>query len=95
MFPVYQQQCQNCLLTKKALVDPNRVKEIIKECLDAQTHFVCHKSTLQDDTGVCCRGFFDKYGDEVDKIQIFKRLNLIEFIELPDNEQLPNFKDFS
>lgn len=95
MFPVYQQKCENCLLSQHALVDPKRVNEIIKECLASKTHFICHKSTLHDNNEVCCRGFFDKYGDDIDKIQIFKRLNLIEFIELPDNEQLPSFKDFS
>ena len=93
MFKVYQERCKNCLFSKEALVNPERIKEIIKTCLEEKTHFVCHKSTMQDDQGICCRGFYDIHGDEVDKIQVFKRLNLVEFIAFTENEKLPSYKD--
>lgn len=94
MFQVYQERCKNCLFSQHTIVSSERVKEIIKECQDNQTHFICHVSTLENNGNICCKGFYDTLGDKIDKIQIAKRLGLVSFVELPETEKLPPFRDF-
>lgn len=95
MFKVYSTTCKNCLFSNDRLVSPIRANEIIKECLSAKTHFICHVASMDNGQDICCRGFYNQYGEELDKIQIFKRLNLIEFIEQPDSEKLPSYIDLN
>lgn len=95
MFQVYQERCMNCLFGKERIVSTERAKEIIETCKRNQTHFVCHVSTIENNGNICCRGFYDTFGDEIDKIQIAKRLDLVEFVVLPETEQLPPFRDLS
>ena len=95
MLQVIKSRCQNCLFEKDRIVSPERAKEIIKECISAETHFICHCSTMLNSGNVCCRGFYDIHGDEIRKIQIAKKLNLLEFVELPETEKLPPFRDYS
>jgi hypothetical protein len=78
MFDVYDQPCKNCLFSKDRIVSPKAAKEIITECLEQQTHFICHKSSMKGGE-VCCHSFYKKFIDKIDKLQIFERLNLIRF----------------
>ena len=95
MLQVFNSKCQNCLFKQDRIVSPERAKEIITECIDQNTHFICHCSTMLNSGNVCCRGFYDIHGDEIQKIQIAKRLNLVESVELPETEKLPSFRDYS
>jgi hypothetical protein len=87
MFQVYKESCHNCLLSKNRIVSGKRVKEIISGCKAKQTHFICHKASI-DDKDVCCKTFYDKFGHFSQMIRIAERLNMVKFIDLPDNEKL-------
>jgi hypothetical protein len=92
MLQVFNSRCQNCLFEQDRIVSSERAKEIISECIDQNTHFICHLSTMNDNGNVCCRGFYDTCGDQIQKIQIAKRLDLIEFVELPESKKFPPFR---
>ena len=84
---VYKECCKNCLLSPDAIVDANRRKEIIKECKKEQTHFVCHKASMEG-KDVCCKTFYDKLGHFSQMIRIADRLGAIEFVEQPETDNL-------
>jgi predicted PolB exonuclease-like 3'-5' exonuclease len=88
---VFKECCKNCLLSKDRIVDSKRVKEITKECLENQTHFICHKATMNDDEEVLCKSFFDKFGHYSQMVRIAERLGALEFVDQPDAEKLPPF----
>jgi hypothetical protein len=85
MFNVYNQPCQNCLFSKDRIVSLERAKTIVAECLEAQTHFICHKS---EDGEVCCHRFYKKFKNKIAKLQIFERLNMVVFKKQPSAEPL-------
>ena len=85
---VYNQSCQNCLLSKDRIVSPERAKEIIEECKKKQKHFIYHKS---DD--VVCRTFYDKLGHYSQGIRIAERLDMIKFVDYTDNKKLKPYSN--
>ena len=91
-FKVYKTPCQNCLLSKDAIVSPKRRREIIQSCATEQTHFICHKSSMEGGN-VCCRTFYDQMGNVTQMIRIAQRLRAVEFVDLPDGEKLPTYKE--
>ncbi len=96
MFKVYEKPCENCLFTDNRIVPPGRASEVIKESINDQTHFVCHKSSMGDYKNgdqVCCKKFYDEAGGKIQKIRIAERLGVVEFVELPDSEKLFAHKD--
>lgn len=92
MIKVYKTQCQNCLLSKDAIVSPDRRKELVRGCLKEQTFFVCHKSTMEGES-VCCRKFYDEYRDRVQVLQVSSRLGFVEEVDQPNNERLPSYTE--
>lgn len=92
MLKVYNQCCKNCLLSPDAIVSPSRVKDIIQGCVKKQTHFQCHKATMRGED-VLCKTFFDKLGQHSQMVRIAERLNMVEFIDQPDGEKLPTYKE--
>ena len=89
---VYSSSCKNCLLTKNRLVSPQRAKDILSGCKENQTHFICHKATMEDEE-IVCSTFYTKLGEHSQMVRIAKRLNMIEFVEQPDSEQLPTYNE--
>lgn len=87
MFKVYEESCNNCLLSKDRIVSGARVKDILQECKTKQIHFICHKASV-DEKDICCRTFYDKFGHYSQMIRIAERLKMVEFVPLPDNEKL-------
>lgn len=80
MFQVYSKACNQCLFTKERIVSASRAAEIIKQCKRDDSHFVCHKATLQGQD-VCCREFYDRYSTNL--IRVSQRMGFIRFVELP------------
>jgi len=83
MFKVCSQRCDECLFSPGKIVDQERKEEIIENCLENNSFFICHKFGIEGDEGtigedVCCRGFFESYGNEINLIRIAKRLRAIE-----------------
>jgi len=85
-FKVYKKQCGNCLFSEDRLVSKERVRNILEECRKDQTHFVCHKSTMNGGGNVCCKAFWDKMGHVSQLARIAQRLGQVEFVDQPDTE---------
>lgn len=92
MLKVYKQCCKNCLLSADSIVSHERRKEIIKTCAKNQTHFICHKASIENKE-VVCKTFFDTLGHLSQMVRIAERLNCIEFVDQPEAERLPSYKD--
>lgn len=91
-FEVYESNCNNCLLSKDSIVSPDRRKEIISSCLSEDSHFICHKSSINGGN-VCCKSFYDKLGHRINLIRIAGRLGVIKFVPLKDNEKLTPYRE--
>ncbi len=91
---VYKECCKNCLLSADSIVSPKRRKEIIQGCARDQSHFICHKASINGED-VCCRTFYDKLGHVSQLIRIMERLNAIEFVEVPEGKKLMTYSEMS
>ena len=80
------------MLSADSIVSPKRKKEIISGCSRDQTHFICHKAT-QEGKDIVCNTFYEKLGHVSQMIRIAGRLNMIQFVDQPESEKLPTFKD--
>lgn len=92
MLKVYKECCKNCLLSPNAIVSPKRRKQIIQSCVKEQTHFFCHKSTMEG-REIVCKNFYDKLGHHSQLIRIAERLKAIQFVEQPSHEKLMTHKE--
>jgi hypothetical protein len=94
MLKVYQECCQNCLLSKDRIVSPKRAKDLLKEIEEKQSYFVCHKASMNGEE-IVCKTFFDKLGHQSQMIRIAERLNAVQFIEQNNNEKLMSYASMS
>ena len=92
---VFKECCKNCLLSEDRIVSSKRAKEIIKDCLRSQTHFICHKATINDNEEVVCSKFYNTIGYRSQMVRIAQRLNALEFVDQEDTEKLPTYKEMS
>ena len=88
---VFKECCKNCLLSEDRIVSPKTVKGIIKDCVEKQTHFICHKS--EDDEEIVCSAFFKTMGHKSQMVRIAERLNVLEFVEQSDSKKLVPYKE--
>ena len=91
-FKVYKESCKNCLLSPDRIVSPRRSKEIIQGCAQKQVHFTCHKASIAG-KDVCCKTFYDKFGDLSQLVRIAKRLNAVEEVDVPEGDRLPSYEE--
>ncbi len=83
MFEVYKESCKECLLGDGAIVSNSRRKEILKGCAEDQSHFICHKATIEG-KDICCKTFYDRMGQHSQMIRISERLGMLKFVEQPN-----------
>ncbi len=86
MIQVYHECCNQCLLSKNRIVSASRVKEIINGCVKKQTHFICHKASIEG-KDILCKTYFDKFGHYSQMVRIAERLNMVEYIPQPKPAQ--------
>ena len=86
IFKGYERRWDECLFLNVKIVSKNRTGEIIENCLKADTHFICHKSTIKNNGNICCRGFYDTQKEKIFKIRLAIALNLVKFVPLPKNK---------
>ena len=94
MMQVYKECCKNCLLSADSIVSPKRRKEIISGCIKKQTHFQCHKASIEGQE-ILCKTFFDKLGHHSQMVRIAERLNMIEYVEQPQQKKLPTYYEMT
>lgn len=90
---VFKTCCKNCLLSEDRIVSAKRAKEIIQDCTEKQTHFICHKASMKDGQEIVCSKFFNSMGHKIQMVRIAHRLNALEFIEQEDSDKLPTWKE--
>jgi hypothetical protein len=78
MMEVKKERCPECLFSKDKIVSNSRRKDLLEECERNDTHFVCHKSSINGGEA-CCKGFYDTYSTNM--LRISQRLRMIEFID--------------
>ena len=76
-FLVQQKRCDECLFSEGKIVSDERREEVLRECQRLNTHFICHKASINGQD-VCCRGFFDEGRDA--RSRLASKLGLVEFI---------------
>lgn len=91
-FKVYKEPCKNCLLSPDRIVSPERAKDIIQSCAKSESHFICHKASINGKE-ICCKNFFDKFGHVSKSIRMANALDLVEFIEMEDSKKLISYKE--
>ena len=82
---VCSEKCERCLFSANPLVNASRRKKIIEQCLRDGAYFACHEGTARNED-VCCRGWYDTYGDATNLIRIAQRMRAVEMVD-PKGEQ--------
>ena len=77
-FNVCKEKCDQCLFTDKKIVSKKRMVQILNECRQQDTHFQCHKGTIEG-KDICCKGFYDTQTTNL--LRIAQRLNAVRFVE--------------
>ena len=83
MFKVCESKCAQCLFTPERIVSKTRMANILKECAQKDTHFICHKSKPGE--SVCCRGFYDTQTSNL--MRIAQCLGAVEFVAVETDAQ--------
>lgn len=75
MLKVCKNQCGKCLFSKNRIVPVERKKEILQNCIENQTYFICHE---HDNT--VCNKFFNNMGQVSSLVRIAERIKAIEYV---------------
>lgn len=78
MFKVKKERCDECLYSKDKIVSQERRKELLQDMGASDSHFICHKSSI-DGKDVCCKGFYDT--STTNLIRVAQRLGAVEFVD--------------
>lgn len=84
---VYEKSCGNCLFANNRLVNKPIADEIIKNAINHDQHFTCHKATLEGED-ICCHSFFKLHGDKVRHTRFASIFDLVDFVPLPDDSKI-------
>ena len=85
---VFKECCKNCLLSPNKIVSGEAAKDIVQNCVQKQTHFICHKASMNGEE-ITCKNFFDRLGHHSQMVRIAERLNVVRFVPQTDTEKLP------
>ena len=78
---VASEQCSTCIYRKDSPLDLQKLEaEIADPRMTGffKGHRVCH--SFQDDSGTCCRGFWDRHRDHCTAGQVAQRLGLVKMV---------------
>ena len=81
MMRVASEQCSTCIYHANSPLDLKRLEAEIADPRMAgffKGYRVCHSS--QDDSGTCCRGFWNKHRDHFTAGQVAQRLGLVKMV---------------
>ena len=79
---VLARKCDTCIFHpgNRMQLSRGRVKELTDSALRDDTVIVCHE-TLYTGGQAICRGFYDRYGEQVAVLQIAQRMGVIAEVE--------------
>ena len=75
---VKKECCNQCLFSKDKIVSNERRKDILNDCRKSDTHFICHKATIEG-KDICCKAFYDNQTSNL--IRISQRMNMVKFVD--------------
>lgn len=81
MFEVCEKRCDQCLFSAKKIVSDRRKSQLLREIVQEQSYFECHKATIAG-KGTCCRGFYDTMGEASQMVRVADRLGAVKFVEV-------------
>lgn len=75
---VMRTMCKTCIFRpgNKMQLQEGRVEGMVNECLEKQGTITCH-STLDEDTHAICKGFYDRYADDIWPLRFAKGIGAI------------------
>jgi hypothetical protein len=76
-------RCEECLFSDKRIVSQKRRAQILRDCLQHDRHFVCHKGTIVS-KDVVCAGFYERYPGVGQMVRIAQRLGVLRSVN-PDS----------
>ena len=77
-FKVRRVQCETCIYRPDSPLDLERLEDDVRDPHGGfKAHRVCH---YHNDSGACCRGFWDRHKDSFPMGQVAQRLRLIQEI---------------
>ena len=79
MYELMSEPCNQCLMTDRKIVSNARRKQIVKETLERDCAFFCHKGTIAG-REIACRGHYDATGGG-QLARIMGRLGAIKFVD--------------
>lgn len=84
MFEICEERCRQCLFTEQRIVSKTRMAQIVRDCRRKDTHFQCHKHTIEG-RDVMCRGFYETQ-PAPQMLRIAQRLGMVKFVAIPETE---------
>ncbi len=78
MMKVKKVCCGKCLFGANKIVSDERKQDILDDCVQHDTHFVCHEGTIEGED-ICCRAFYNKHSTNM--LRISQRLHMIKFVD--------------
>lgn len=79
-FKVFDKPCDECLFGPNKVVSDKRKANIIEDCRARDSHFVCHKATINGDEDICCRSWFERFSTNLERV--CGRLGMLFFVDL-------------
>lgn len=80
MFKVFDKPCDECLFGPNKIVSDERKAEVIADCRAKDTHFICHKATMNSGDDVACRSFFERFSTNLERM--CGRLGMLVLVDL-------------
>jgi len=78
MFKVKKKCCGQCLFGKNKIVSDDRKDQLLEECKQTDSHFICHEGTIARED-ICCKAFYDKH--DTGLMRAAQRLSMVEFVD--------------
>jgi len=82
---VFDSPCRNCLFSPDKIVSDEQKEEILKNCLEKDLFFVCHKASERDYKEMtCCKSFFDRFQQAILPLRFAVMVGNVDWISQPD-----------
>ena len=78
MFEVKKERCNECLYSENKVVSSARRRQILSDCKRNDSHFSCHKGTIEG-KDVCCAGFYASQSTNLSRVA--QRLGAVKLVD--------------
>lgn len=89
MARVMKERCAECLFTPGRIVSSQRMADVILECRRKNTHFCCHKGTIENQD-VWCHGWWMAM-ETAEFRAMVEHMHLVEYVTEQDIKDAPAY----